>query len=70
MSVTTGMSVFRCHKCGVDSDEVGSCPDCGVALEKVCPICSEEYDLCTCQSARIQTKGSEKGKAQTGVQSH
>ena len=60
--------MFRCHKCGYDSPEVGSCPKCSTALEKVCPICKEEFDLCTCKSARVQTKGGEPGKSHTGVQ--
>jgi len=64
------MGLFKCHKCGHESLKVGSCPECKVALEKECPFCKEEYEFCTCQSARIQSKGGKKGKAETGVKTH
>jgi predicted amidophosphoribosyltransferase len=63
------MSGFRCHKCGFDSSKTGSCPKCNIALERVCGVCGEEEDLCTCQSARVQTKGGPgPGKSHSGVQ--
>lgn len=54
------MSQFRCQKCRYTIDHVGLCPDCGIALEKVCPFCGEDERICTCDAARDQTKGGTK----------
>jgi len=54
------MSKFRCPDCSNSSEKTGTCPDCGIALEKVCPFCGEDHTRCTCDAARDQTKGGTK----------
>ncbi len=40
--------MFKCHKCGKESQKTGSCPACGYPLEKECPVCGYGFDQCIC----------------------